>query len=86
MAAQIPDLATRVRFPSPWEHQLARKLNKLGYCTYACGERPKPRPGLAEFIKFAIVGGECEPSAIAPDSPSSYKAYRNWPFEPTKLN
>lgn len=58
MAAQIPDLAARARFSSLWEHQLAGKPNKLGYSTYACDESPRPRLGLAEFIKFATVVGE----------------------------
>lgn len=86
MAARIPDLAARARFSSPWEHQLAGKPNKLGYCTHACDERPKPRLGLAAFIKSATVGGECESSGVAPDSSSVYKAYRNWPFKQTDLN
>lgn len=86
MATQIPDLAAKVRFSSPWEQQMAVKPIKLVYCTYACDDRSGPRLGLAEFIKFAIVGGECKSSAVAPDSLSMHKVHRNWPFQPTDLD
>lgn len=84
--AEIPDLAARARFSSPWEHQLAGKPHKLEHCTYAYDERPRPRLGLVGFIKFATVGDECKSPAEAPNSLSAHKAHRNQPFEPTDLN
>lgn len=65
---------------------MAVKPNKLVYCTYACDERPRTRLGLAEFIKFATVEGECESSAVVPDSLSVYKVHRNQLFQPTDLD